>query len=345
MNEVEPLKIGIIGASGFGKYHGDWFSKIPGCEVTTILGSTKESAETTAEMMSQRLKRKIHPFHELDRFVTESGIQVCSVVSPNDLHFAHTMACLEAGLHVMCEKPLTFDKNLSLSENIHQAEQMVETAKKQSLVLAMNTHLAVLAIYWQQLYEDRFQEKLSCENLEFQLEVASRPNRSCDPSQIALDLLPHTISLIDTLYPDNRIDPSMVKLLQEHCDPENHQGNLEMTISWQCGGQTLPYVIELGMKQGNLQKRFGSQRFQISWQGYQTENGFKLALNNSETRRTKSACKDTMQVYLEEFIDTVRHNKLSLFLVDGDIALRQHRQLLGILEACWPKQKLPFTLK
>jgi predicted dehydrogenase len=35
------------------------------------------------------------------------GIEVVAVVTPNHLHFPVTKACLEAGLHVICDKPLT----------------------------------------------------------------------------------------------------------------------------------------------------------------------------------------------------------------------------------------------
>lgn len=36
------------------------------------------------------------------------GIEVVSVTTPNNTHFAITKAALEAGLHVICEKPLCF---------------------------------------------------------------------------------------------------------------------------------------------------------------------------------------------------------------------------------------------
>ncbi len=40
----------------------------------------------------------------------EDGIEVVSIATPNGTHFAITKAALEAGLHVVCEKPLFFEE-------------------------------------------------------------------------------------------------------------------------------------------------------------------------------------------------------------------------------------------
>ncbi|MGA0210086.1 MAG: Gfo/Idh/MocA family protein, partial [Candidatus Nanopelagicales bacterium] len=41
--------------------------------------------------------------------VLDAGLDVCIVGSPSGLHFEHTVAALDAGAHVMCEKPFTID--------------------------------------------------------------------------------------------------------------------------------------------------------------------------------------------------------------------------------------------
>jgi len=43
------------------------------------------------------------------RDVLDAGIDVCIVASPSGLHYEHAKAALEAGAHVMCEKPVTID--------------------------------------------------------------------------------------------------------------------------------------------------------------------------------------------------------------------------------------------
>lgn len=50
------------------------------------------------------------------------GIKALIVAIPDDLHYPVTMAALDAGLHVLCEKPLAF--------TLGQAQEMVERAEQ-----------------------------------------------------------------------------------------------------------------------------------------------------------------------------------------------------------------------
>ncbi len=55
------------------------------------------------------------------------GVEVVSVVTPNHMHYPQSAACLEAGLDVICDKPLT--------TNLADAEKLVAlAASKQALV-------------------------------------------------------------------------------------------------------------------------------------------------------------------------------------------------------------------
>jgi predicted dehydrogenase len=57
------------------------------------------------------------------------GIEVVAVVTPNHLHFPVTKACLEAGLHVICDKPLTV--------TVAEAQELRRIAKAADRLLAV----------------------------------------------------------------------------------------------------------------------------------------------------------------------------------------------------------------
>jgi predicted dehydrogenase len=57
------------------------------------------------------------------------GIEVVSVVTPNHVHYVQSAACLEAGLDVICDKPLT--------TNLADAEKLVKLASEKKRLLGV----------------------------------------------------------------------------------------------------------------------------------------------------------------------------------------------------------------
>jgi len=57
------------------------------------------------------------------------GIQVVSIATPNKFHYEMTKAALESGLHVVCEKPLTF--------TAEEAEELKSIAEKNNRVVGV----------------------------------------------------------------------------------------------------------------------------------------------------------------------------------------------------------------
>ncbi len=60
----------------------------------------------------------------------KDGIELVTVATPNDTHFAISKAFLEAGIDVFCEKPLTL--------TIEEGEELVRVARKHDRVCAVN---------------------------------------------------------------------------------------------------------------------------------------------------------------------------------------------------------------
>ena len=57
------------------------------------------------------------------------GVEVVSIATPNFTHFEITKACLEAGLHVICEKPLFF--------TVRECEEIAALAEAKGLIVGV----------------------------------------------------------------------------------------------------------------------------------------------------------------------------------------------------------------
>ncbi len=60
----------------------------------------------------------------------EDRIELVTIATPNDTHYEISKAFLEAGFHVLCEKPLTM--------NVEQAEDLVKVAQASGKICAVN---------------------------------------------------------------------------------------------------------------------------------------------------------------------------------------------------------------
>ncbi len=82
------------------------------------------------------------------RDVIDAGIDLCIVSSPSGLHHEHARAALEAGAHVLVEKPVTIDP--------HQAWDLVETAARahRHVVVAFGWNYFPMVRQAKQLMED-----------------------------------------------------------------------------------------------------------------------------------------------------------------------------------------------
>ncbi|MEC8080180.1 MAG: Gfo/Idh/MocA family oxidoreductase [Pseudomonadota bacterium] len=59
----------------------------------------------------------------------EDGVEVLSIATPNFTHFEITKACLEAGIHVICEKPLFF--------TVAECEEVAKLAQEKGLIVGV----------------------------------------------------------------------------------------------------------------------------------------------------------------------------------------------------------------
>jgi predicted dehydrogenase len=119
----ERIRVGIIGAGFIGPAHLEALRRLGFVDVVALATSGEESAAKKAKALSI-------PNHYGDyRDLIDSDIDVVQITSPNNLHFPQARAALEAGKHVVCDKPLV----LSSAES----KILVELARNKGLVNAV----------------------------------------------------------------------------------------------------------------------------------------------------------------------------------------------------------------
>ena len=96
-------EVAIIGLGFVGKAHLEALRRL-GIPVRGILGSSPErSEESTRELGIARA------YASLDELVNDPAVTSVHICSPNYVHYDQSKAVLEAGKHVMCEKPLAMN--------------------------------------------------------------------------------------------------------------------------------------------------------------------------------------------------------------------------------------------
>lgn len=124
---MKKLRIGIIGVGGIaqGRHIPAFLQLSDVCEIIAINDVNLERAKETAEKFN--IPFVFENYHDL--FSKVDAVCICT---PNKFHAEITVAALEAGVHVLCEKPMALSGQ--------ECEAMITAAKKAGKVLAIAYH-------------------------------------------------------------------------------------------------------------------------------------------------------------------------------------------------------------
>jgi predicted dehydrogenase len=112
------VRVGVIGTSWFADLvHLPHLKSHPQAEIAAVCGRNRELAEEMA--VKYGIPSVYTDYREM---IEKGGLQAVVIVTPEDVHYAMAMDVLDAGLHVLCEKPLAL--------NATDAKEMYERAEK-----------------------------------------------------------------------------------------------------------------------------------------------------------------------------------------------------------------------
>ncbi len=121
--QINDLKAGVVGTGFIGVVHVDALRRI-GVEVTGVVGSTAERA---------RAKSVAPVYESYEALLADERVDVVHLTTPNHLHYPQVKQALEAGKHIVCEKPLAM--------TAAESAELLELAERSGLVHCTNFNI------------------------------------------------------------------------------------------------------------------------------------------------------------------------------------------------------------
>jgi predicted dehydrogenase len=116
---VKPLRAAVIGVGYLGRFHALKYAAMPDVELVAVA----DIRETRAQEVARECRcRAARDFREI-----LDAVDLVSVVVPTESHYEVARACLEAGRHVLVEKPL--------ARSLSEADELIELAAAAGCVL------------------------------------------------------------------------------------------------------------------------------------------------------------------------------------------------------------------
>lgn len=290
------LRVAVAGASGIGKHHAKWYTDC-GCEVVAFFGSSDASCRSTAADLAQTIGFTGRGYSDLSKLLEEEDPDMVDVCTPNELHFECAMTALEAGCHVLLEKPMVWEEGADADRSLDLANRLVGEAKERALHLGVCTQYAASLPLYERIYTREKTDGLQVSKFAAEMETLSRGRRR-DGAEIWVDMGSHPLSLLLAWLPDGAIDPASLE-----AEFAGHQARVRFDFNAE-GHRCLCDIAVRDRSEGLLTRRFGIDGVLVDCEGRADDDGvYRSVLRRGGTEVTGQ---DFMSLLIAQFAATVR---------------------------------------
>ncbi|MDD8018439.1 MAG: Gfo/Idh/MocA family oxidoreductase [Bacteroidota bacterium] len=194
------LNIGVVGVGHLGSLHAKMYDEIDTANFTGVFDTDSKKCQEVAA------KYKVKAFSSVEELL--KNVQAVSIATVTTMHHAVAKQALQAGVHVLIEKPIT--------QTLDEADELIEIAKRHGAVIQVG-HIerfnpAILSLESYQL-KPMFIESHR---------LAQFNPRGTDVA-VVLDLMIHDIDIILSLVnsPVSKIDANGVAVVSDTPDIAN----------------------------------------------------------------------------------------------------------------------------
>ncbi|ELZ07869.1 Gfo/Idh/MocA family protein [Natrialba aegyptia] len=177
---TRPIRVGVIGVGSMGKNHARVYNELPGVE---LVGVADHDASVAKQVAAE------YGTAALDSETLCRRCDAVTVAVPTQVHYETVSTCLDAGVHVLVEKPIarTVEEGRALAEQARDAGLVLQVGHIERFNPAVQTVM--------ELIEDLDVIGLEAERLGPPVDRTTRAN-------VVFDLMVHDVDIVGSILDD-----------------------------------------------------------------------------------------------------------------------------------------------
>jgi predicted dehydrogenase len=313
---MEKIRIGVIGTGHLGALHAKVYSSIEkksGISFVGVCDVKKEVAKKTA--------KKYNTAYFTDYHDMMDKVDAVSIVVPTILHYSIAKNFLEAGKHILIEKPMT--------KTLKEADTLVDLAGKKGLILQVghierfNSAVRAVEPY---LKKPRF---LECQRL-----GSIKQKKRVKDVGVVLDLMIHDIDIILGLVNSKvkHIEAMGISTVSDHEDIAN------VRLTFQNNAIADITASRVTKEETRKIRIFQEKSYMLLDYLHQEAYLFQNSSKGVKKTKIKIRKKEPLKIELKSFISCIKNNKRPV--VSGHEGRQALRVALDILKKINSNSKL-----
>ena len=120
---TEALRLAIIGVGRMGAFHARSLAAVEGVSIVAVADASQASLAAVADVIGDATV-----YASVDAVFADRNVEACLIATPTPSHPDLVRGTLAAGLHVLCEKPLSLDpeESMRLGRLAKDAERVLQ---------------------------------------------------------------------------------------------------------------------------------------------------------------------------------------------------------------------------
>jgi predicted dehydrogenase len=284
----ECIRTAVIGCGYLGRFHAQKYAQLPNNALVAVSDLDLSRAQAVADETDCTAYSNYLDFLE--------KVDAVSIVCTTSAHYKIAKHCLEAGKHVLIEKPMT--------TTLEQADEIIALAKEKGVTLQVG-HLERFNGVIQEL-------RPWVKSPRFISSIRLAPfNLRCSDVNVILDVMIHDIDLIQSMVdsPIKTIQATGDSVLSDFIDLANARIQFENGCVANVTASRINHrgqrMLHIAQNQSYADIDLQNGRIQLNTLSDKKKDGIQVI--DRETRRIKKT--DALLIEIEEFLDCITHQK------------------------------------